>query len=321
MGEYNGTSSVELYIRRIAQRVNEYGVEEVLSVLPTCMKEDAGEWYEALMPETHEYMMRDINEWIRQLRLRFAKDPLQAEEEASRCRHSFANEKELSLRKYITRKQSLLYEADEGLDDGNQYRMIRKIWQDLDPTLMNAVSIHSTMTLEEFTAECYHQEYAARRQWNEWNNAAKRIERTAREGYPERKPFRKPLGSMPSRGNRLPYDSQRPRYFPQAPAQKALPAPEKPGRLGPFRPCRHCGKDHWDKDCPTHTADKDPNKNTREKDSRRSRVRFAAQFAEDSDADQSGADEDPRSDEEMSQEEEQPPGSEHSMLGSQTEND
>ena len=109
------------------QKVNEYGEAEILTVLPLCMTDQAALWYEVLLPNQHDRMVQSVTEWIKELRYRFAKDPLQAKEEAARCKHSFDREDVLPLREYITKKQTLLYDAGEDTEHGREYTMIRKI--------------------------------------------------------------------------------------------------------------------------------------------------------------------------------------------------
>jgi hypothetical protein len=98
--------------------VNRYGTEVVLSALLLCMTEVAREWYDAISPDILESMDNDVDEWVIQLRARFARNPIEAEEEANRCRFAFATEDRLDLRTYVTRKQNLLVEA--GMEDPNQ---------------------------------------------------------------------------------------------------------------------------------------------------------------------------------------------------------
>jgi len=83
--------------------VNRYGATEVLLCLPRCMQDLAEEWYDTLSPDLLQRMDYDVDLWIIGLRARFARHPIVAQEEANRCRFSFAQEDRLDLRSYITR--------------------------------------------------------------------------------------------------------------------------------------------------------------------------------------------------------------------------
>lgn len=91
--------------------VNRYGRDEVLEVLPLCMKDLAREWYDTLQGDLLERMDRSVDNWIIQLRARFARSPIDAEDDADRCKFSFAQENRVDLRTYLTRQQNLLVEA------------------------------------------------------------------------------------------------------------------------------------------------------------------------------------------------------------------
>lgn len=177
MGEFDGSGSVTIFINRISSMVNRYGRYEVLSVLPLCLKNNksdeglggARDWYDTLDQRTLERMDCDVNEWVIQLRRRFQRDVMDAEEAADKCVFSFANEDKLSLRAYITRKIVLLREADYE-DEG---KMIQKIWRGLDPRLMNAVRITPFESLDAFIQKLYTQEFSARRDYQQMQNLFK----------------------------------------------------------------------------------------------------------------------------------------------------
>ena len=164
IGEYDGTTSVNIFLQRIATMINGYGKKEVLSALPLCLKLKARDWYDMLPGNTLRRMDVDPHEWVYELRLRFQKDQAQAEEEAKDCVFRFAKEHELSLREYVTKKQGLLREA--GYEE--EARIIHQIWRGLDPSLMNAINMIPRETLNEFIHRIYLQEYAAKSQWKQY---------------------------------------------------------------------------------------------------------------------------------------------------------
>lgn len=229
IGEYDGTTSVKTFCRRLAQRVNEYTEYRVLEVLPTCVRDAALRWYESLPEMVHERMMSSVHEWIVQLEFRFAKNPLDAEDQARRCKHSFAN-LALPLREYVTVKRTLLQEA--GVK--HSYDLIQRIWRDLDPVLMQAVRIIPGMTEEEFTSTLYVQEFAARELHRQLHRPAPNSRRTDAPSVP----------SANERG-RLPAGNTKA-------TDKLLEAPPK--RRQKY-PCKHCGSmEHINPNCPTLQA-------------------------------------------------------------------
>ncbi|EMD86579.1 hypothetical protein COCC4DRAFT_143741, partial [Bipolaris maydis ATCC 48331] len=151
------------------QHVRLYGYQRVLEVLPLCMKGDAMDWYTLLSDSQLSRMTTDIDEWIIALRHPFQKDAMLAEDEANRCKHSFEHES-LDVRQYITRKETLLYDA--GFEGPDELLLIQKIRGDLDPTLQNAVTIDPYMTMEDFVSLCYQKEYSAQRMFEQQRRQA-----------------------------------------------------------------------------------------------------------------------------------------------------
>lgn len=135
--EYDGTTSVNLFVRRITSMVNRYGEEEVLSVLPLCLRGLAREWYDTLTPDMLDRMDENVDYWIMQLRARFQRNSIEAEVEADRCKFVFGQEHRMDLRIYVTRKQNLLLKA--GIDDPRM--IMNRLWRDIDLILqMNVTS-------------------------------------------------------------------------------------------------------------------------------------------------------------------------------------
>lgn len=130
------------------------------------MKGDAMGWYTLL---SDSQLSRMTAEWIIALRHPFQKDAMLAEDEANRCKHSFEHES-LDVRQYITRKETLLYDA--GFEGPDELLLIQKIRRDLDPTLQNAVTIDPYMTMEDFVSLCYQKEYSAQRMFEQQRRQA-----------------------------------------------------------------------------------------------------------------------------------------------------
>src|ERR1700693_2000638 len=81
--------------------------------LPLALKGDARSWFDSLFPEVKLRMNESLEEWFRHLRSRFQKDASAALQEGDNLRHSFDNESTVTVRQYMTQKQSLYLEAGE----------------------------------------------------------------------------------------------------------------------------------------------------------------------------------------------------------------
>ena len=165
LGKFNGQTSVESFVSRIATMVNQYGREQVLGVLPLCLTDKASSWYDTLTSDVKERMNYSPDQWIMQLRKRFQKDLSLAEEEMERCMFRFNREDELDLRSYMDEKLRLL--RDAGYDV--EHQQTHRIWKGLDPILMNSVHWNATMPLEDFFEVVNTQAYAARALWKSQN--------------------------------------------------------------------------------------------------------------------------------------------------------
>ncbi|KAL6155438.1 hypothetical protein ACJQWK_05150 [Exserohilum turcicum] len=245
MGTFDGhNTSVHLYVRQIQHRVRLYGYQRVLEVLPLCMKGDAMDWYSSLSDSQIHRMTTSIDEWIIALRHRFQKDALLAEDEANKCKHSFERES-LDVRQYITRKQTLLYDA--GIEGQDELLMIQKIWRDLDPTLQNAVTLDPYMTMEEFVSLCYQKEYSARRAFEQQQRqAAGQLRVAAQEYARSRREAERPGTYRPALQTR----TTNPKLpEPVRPALKTIPGGQTTKTPLAY-PCQHCGGNHKNYECP-----------------------------------------------------------------------
>lgn len=265
--EFDGDTSVNLFVRRIVSMVNRYGEQEVLAVLPLCLKGNARIWYDTLSPTTLDEMDDSVDLWIQHLRARFQKNPLRADEEARRCKFSFAQEHKMDLRTYITQKQNLLVEA--GVED--PHIIMQRLWQDLDPTLQMSVAPNPYFTLEDFIQQLYFQEYAAQRMWQQMSSMQNPYRGPYREERQENRQWQR---------NDI-YGSPRRVYIDEpSPSSNRMPAPALPSPTRNQRlitgkenndrswnqnpsglpdkikgraryPCTHCNSmDHLDNACP-----------------------------------------------------------------------
>jgi hypothetical protein len=232
------TYSVSLFIKRIEQMSDLYGKQEVLKVLPLCIKGEAIEWYAGLNYATTDRMARHLSVWKDQLRRRFGTDSNDALDAAYRLRFRWEREDHMNLRQYVTRKVMLMEEAGV-YDEDHQ---VRQIWRGLEPNLMATVRpLPAHNTLEGYTEELYQQEYAAKRLWSESKGGTKRAD--AYRMPENRRVSTADLNRLVERATK-PFQS-RPN-IPAAiiPTEKRLTFPRR-------RDCRHCGGAHMDFDCPT----------------------------------------------------------------------
>jgi hypothetical protein len=276
---------VTSYINRLQYLAQSFSDEAVLEELPVALKGDARDWFDSLFPETKFRMNESLDEWFRQLRSRFQKNASVALQEADALRHSFDDEATLTVRQYMTRKQSLYLEAGEQQEE----LIIRRIHDGLDPTLATAVIVRPRMTLDAFHNAVYSAETAARAQHNHIKGMLHDRDRkprepaTPREGramrpdparYDPRPRYQNGFNAFPTQ-NQTQHGP--PLYVPRVAAQRiaeitqaqrytatekpaALPAPPVktsgeglPRRPRERYPCTYCrSKEHIDPECLLH---------------------------------------------------------------------
>ena len=241
--------NVAFFTRRFRQIADLEGDRAVIRVLPMCLKGEALEWYTALDLESRTKMNRDITEWEAQLLQQYRPNTVDALKEAERLKFRFDQTNALSLNQYFTKKVNLL--EDAGITD--QVNVVRHLHAGLDAQLALVTRFERETTVAEFIRSCRFHEPAARRVWLDahWKDNSRSLI----------KPWTPPA-RLPPRAQARENEAQRP---PPVPTWKdkrkthrplALPAP-RPQREAarprgkPFRPCRHCGGDHYDPDCPT----------------------------------------------------------------------
>ncbi|XMA09731.1 hypothetical protein WAI453_002522 [Rhynchosporium graminicola] len=159
VGQFDGTTSVTGYIAMLNMMVARYGEDTVLEVLPICMKDKAAIWLSTLSPEITSFMSQSLEEWKHQLMLQFHTNPSVAVRKADALKHSFKDEKELSLRQFLDDKYNLYIEAGET----NQDLIVRRMHQALDPSLAASVPLRDYgNTMNEFKSKIYNTENQAR---------------------------------------------------------------------------------------------------------------------------------------------------------------
>jgi hypothetical protein len=181
IGTFDGTDatpSAIAYGKRLSMLAAMYGEPPVLATLPLCMKDKAATWFYGLEDEVTIIMAESIEEWKIQLVRRFHTNPSQALVQADSMHHSFANESELDVREYISRKHGLYVEAGET----NQDNIVRRIHDGLDPTLAAAVTLRaSNNTMNDFQAKVYAAEHQARQQYRQLQTRLDSIEKEHQE--------------------------------------------------------------------------------------------------------------------------------------------
>ena len=131
----------------------------VLASLPFGIHDLAREWFDSLSRDVRNEMNNSLDLWIDQLLRRFKDNSVQALSKADSMRHSFADESQLTVREYITKKTQLYYEAGEEQED----LIVKRLHEGLDPTLALVVPLRTyDNSLADFTARVYIAEPAAR---------------------------------------------------------------------------------------------------------------------------------------------------------------
>ncbi|RMZ86659.1 hypothetical protein DV736_g6115, partial [Chaetothyriales sp. CBS 134916] len=283
MGKFNGRTSVESFISRIATMAQLYGQSPVLEILPLCMEMDARSWYDGLSLTTKQEMNVNLDEWVNRLRFRFSKNPVQAEKEMRALKCVFSEPRRLPVAAYISRKLELLREAGHKHDDD----LCLSIWQDVDPILQNTVPFDPSMSLDELTSRLVRAEWGAAQAYDRDHPTRDRsfearaqprmtaprytaappplMGRADPSPFSRRAPYNPATSTALVSAARQPVAQTQSTAYPVTPQQTAYSrAPQRaigytqpPPRAGasngraPY-PCRRCGSpSHIDPKCPT----------------------------------------------------------------------
>jgi hypothetical protein len=255
---------------RIRQVAQTQGEEEVLAVLPLCLKGDAIGWHNGLSSGIKAIMNSSIDEWERQLLLEFLPNQSEANASAKRLKFKFENASDLPLTSYLRQKQQAL--RDAGYRDEAAIKLA--MWETLDIELKGITPLRSAESLPEFVARVRENESAAYASW-QVNRRPPRISNSSnKSNYNYREPRnydryseRANIGYRTEERRRTARDGlpAKDRYTPapdrmdtnrtdrggtgQAQPDKKEARPIK--QREPRRPCRHCRGAHWDNECPT----------------------------------------------------------------------
>jgi hypothetical protein len=179
--KYTGLTPVTSYINRIKYLTRTYGETVLLASLPMGMMEAAGDWFDSLSDATRDRMNTSLDEWIHQLLSRFKLNSARALATADRMRHTFADESQLDVRDYLTKKTQLYREAGEEQED----LIVKRLHEGLDPFLAAAAPLRPyDNTIADFTARIYLAEHIARAQFNAVTNISQPYARD--NGYSSR---------------------------------------------------------------------------------------------------------------------------------------
>ena len=243
--------NVAFFIRRCEQIAEMEGERAVLRVLPRCLKGEALEWYTSLASDLRTRMNHGLSEWSNQLLRQFQVNRFDALRDAEKLRFRFDCSDTLSLSRYFIKKVNLLKNA--GITD--LASIVQHLHTGLNAHLALVTQYNKENTIVEgFIRAARFHEPAARRLWA----AGYRKESASRPPvktykFPGLPPFKRNIKESGTYRYRLPplprQDARKPLAL-HAPGTKPAPPKLRP-RGKPFRPCRHCGGDHYDPDCPT----------------------------------------------------------------------
>ena len=234
------------FIRRFRHIAEIEGSEPVLRVLPMCLEGDALEWHNGLSTRVRQEMNHSLAIWEDELLREYRPNRFESLKNAEKMRFRF-DDSSMTLSQYLTRKTNHLHDA--GVMDEDM--IVRYLWQGLDANLALATPMReSGDTIESFNRRVRNNEAAAKR---------------VHELNKPRQKSNFSTAPTPARVQRL-FGNLAAKGLVQAGDTKAKPAPvqakpkrpletsktkanERRVKKSPPRPCRHCGKDHWDNDC------------------------------------------------------------------------
>ena len=205
-----------------------YRDEELLPKLPMAMvndnKANARTWFDSLPLETKNNMNASLQAWFDTLSSRYQANAGSAVIEVDNMTHRFENEgKEggLTVRDYITKKQSLYIEAGEE----NKDLIVRRLHRGLDPMLAAAVYLRTDRpnTLNHFTKIVYNQEHTARASYISLNTSTtKKIKDELKAKAQEQRREPPPFNSFRRQNYQSPYQQYQQPHFLQ-PQQQPQP--------------------------------------------------------------------------------------------------
>jgi hypothetical protein len=251
--------TVRFFIDRILDVSEEEGEEEVLRVLPYCLKGRALTWHTGLDRLTKKELRGSINSWVQALNEEYQENQLEAYQRAREMVYQFDDE--IDVGTYITEKATCLRSAGH-YDDA---AIMQQIWDGLPDELAGITPVRPRESLMQFRLRLKENEMAAKRMFQSTRERERRERRRVdRERDYGRSNFRQDArydppaerAQQPSRGNQLSDDRRdRPRTTGQAKPEREERKPLAEGRPRgnrlPPRACRGCNDPNgWDKDCP-----------------------------------------------------------------------
>lgn len=224
------TTDVRFFIRRIRIIVAQEGQRPVLNVLPFCLKGRALTWHTELPEVLQDQMAHEVEVWYDELEREFKRPAIEARQEARQLKFRFKKADDLSLADYLVQKTSLLRAA--GTTDEETLKS--ELWEGLDNNLAYLVQPTENETLEAFKRRLRAAEAGAKRQWQLYNK---------KKDYAGSKRTDKDQDNRRADGGRAD------KADPPDTADKAKPSGGRYSSARPSRPCRHCGGDHWNREC------------------------------------------------------------------------
>ena len=258
--------SVRFFIRRFQQIAEIEETRAVLRALSMCLKGDAFEWHNGLSTLMRSEMNESLAIWKDELLRKFRPNRFESLKKAEKMIFRFDDKKQ-SLNQYLTRKTNLLHDAE--VSDKNI--IMRHLWDGLKAQLTFVTSLREDEDITEaFDRRVRNNEQAARRIWKLQKRMTRSDQSTFltnnNRGLTQSNRNTAPFVLSIARVDRLINNYQRTINKPTIPAIIAKPVqplsarsvaaaqsrksltPMKNNKLSRERkrPCRHCGKNHWD---------------------------------------------------------------------------
>lgn len=207
------------------------GEQQVLDVLPFCLRGCALEWHTQLLEDTQLDVAVSLPQVIALLEQEFRADPLEARWRAKSVTFSFEMVDKMPLADYLSKKIMLLRAA--GTVDTATIK--DEIWDSMDHTLAYLVQPRPDKSLTDYTARIWAAESGARCTWEAY---AHHPSGDQSSGKADR--MRSVLARLSNNAMRTTVKAEQ--------NEGAAAVPAKSARMMSC-PCCHCGGNHWDNEC------------------------------------------------------------------------
>ena len=206
-----------------------------------CLEGDALEWHNGLSTRVRQEMNHSLAVWEDELLREYRPNRFESLKNAERMKFRF-DDSSVTLGQYLTRKTNLLHDA--GIS--GEEMMVRYLWQGLDANLALATPMREEGdSIEKINRRVRNNEAAAKRVYDLSKPRPK-----AQATIPTPARVQRLFGNLAAKGLVQTAETEPTDTKPKRPLEDSkAKGNDGRGMKLPPRPCRHCGRNHWDNDC------------------------------------------------------------------------